>query len=95
LFHTFILSVFVRLKFLGAHPVLFVGGALIGANLFGYLVYICVEKPILARLRRALLATTSATSTPVADGGPSRYRGERQGSLPSDGYGGTRTRSAQ
>jgi exopolysaccharide production protein ExoZ len=91
LFHTFILSVFVRLKFLGAHPVLFVGGALIGANLFGYLVYICVEKPILARLRRALLAT----STPVADGGPSRYRGERQGSLPSDGYGGTRTGSAQ
>lgn len=58
LFHAFVLSILVRLKFQAAHPVLYVIVALIGANLVGYLIYIFIENPILIRSRRALLGPT-------------------------------------
>ena len=55
LFHIFILAALVRLNFQTAHPILFVATALVGANVFGYAIFIYVEKPILAQARRALL----------------------------------------
>jgi exopolysaccharide production protein ExoZ len=62
LFHIFILAALLRLHFHSAHPVLFVATALVGANVFGYAMYICVEKPILVRSRRALLGPVARWS---------------------------------
>jgi exopolysaccharide production protein ExoZ len=55
LFHTFILSVLLRLKLQDFSPVLFVVAALVGSNLFGAVVYRLVERPVLRTFRGALL----------------------------------------
>ena len=55
LFHTFILSALLRLHVQDRSPTLFVAAALVGANVFGLLMYRFVEKPILRTLRRGLL----------------------------------------
>jgi exopolysaccharide production protein ExoZ len=60
LFHTFILSALIRLHLRDAHPVLFIVAAIFGANIFGYLVYVMVERPILRKLRALLLAPKAA-----------------------------------
>ena len=55
LFHTFILSVLLRLKVQDFSPLLFVAAALIGSNLFGTAMYRLVERPILRTFRHAVL----------------------------------------
>ncbi len=60
LFHTLVLSALLRLKIGAISPTLFVIATLVGANLFGLLLYRMVEKPILRFGRGRLLAATSA-----------------------------------
>jgi exopolysaccharide production protein ExoZ len=54
LFHTFVLSALLRLKLQDVSPVLFVVAALAGANIFGFVMYRLVERPILRTFRGML-----------------------------------------
>jgi exopolysaccharide production protein ExoZ len=63
LFHTFILSVLLRLKVQEYSPLLFVAAALLGSNAFGYAVYCVVERPILRTLRGRLRFTSRPGSS--------------------------------
>jgi exopolysaccharide production protein ExoZ len=60
LFHTFVLSALLRLGIERFSPALFVVAALVGANVFGLLMFAFVEKPVLKLLRRTLLPRASA-----------------------------------
>ncbi len=62
LFHTFILSALLRLRLQDLSPTLFVITALVGANVFGLLMYALVEKPILKTLRTGLTRASFARS---------------------------------
>ncbi len=62
LFHTFILSVLLRLDVQDRSPVLFVVAAVVGSNAFGYAVYCFVERPILRTLRDRLRFTSRRDS---------------------------------
>jgi exopolysaccharide production protein ExoZ len=63
LFHTFILSVLLRLKVQDYSRLLFVIAALVGSNAFGYGVYCLVERPILRTLRDRLRFTSRRGSS--------------------------------
>jgi exopolysaccharide production protein ExoZ len=54
LFHPFILSFLIRIRIQQMYPTLYVIAALVGANVFGYVVYVMIEKPMLQRGRRML-----------------------------------------
>jgi exopolysaccharide production protein ExoZ len=55
LFHVFILSALLRLKVQDISPLLFVIGALVVTNIFGFVMYRLVERPILRTFRRVLV----------------------------------------
>ncbi len=63
LFHTFILSVLLRLNVQDYSPVLFVVLALVGSNAFGYAMYCVVERPILRTLRGRVRFTSRPGSS--------------------------------
>jgi exopolysaccharide production protein ExoZ len=54
LFHPFILSSLIRLRVPQTYPMLYVIASLVGANVFGYVVYVMIEKPMLRQGRRML-----------------------------------------
>jgi exopolysaccharide production protein ExoZ len=54
LFHTFILSLLLRLKLETFSPLLFAIAAIVGANALGLVIYRVVERPVLQRARKVL-----------------------------------------
>ena len=54
LFHTFILSLFIRTGLREMHPVFYVVASLLGANFFGWAIYRMVEEPVLQKARTLL-----------------------------------------
>ena len=63
LFHTFILSVLLRLNVQDHSPLLFVVAALVVSSAFGYTIYCFVERPILRTLRDRLRFTSRRGSS--------------------------------